>query len=54
MSSVRNGGQAGDAALEAGVVTRMRMISVSRMSLEMSVLGARMRSVEPVRHHTTS
>ena len=33
---------------------RMMRISVMRMSRKMSVMGARMRYVEPVRHHTTS
>ena len=53
-SNVRNGGRGGDAASEVGVVTRRLRISVMIMSRGMPVMGTRMRSVEPVRHHTTS
>ena len=45
-SNARNGGRARDAAREAD--------AVMRMSREMTVMGTRMRSVEPVRHHTMS
>ena len=53
-SNARNGGRARDAAREADAVMKRLRTSAMRMSRDMTVMGTRMRSVEPVRHHTTS
>ena len=53
-SNARNGGRGRDAAREVDVVMKRLRTSAMRMSREMTVMGTRMRSVEPVRHHTMS